>query len=81
MSNQRIKLPVMPIALVLAVLLVLSVFSGLFGGSDQKDAEDITAAGIAYLEELEQKILFELKQVYSRLQLEKAKQKIVNIGK
>ena len=55
MSNQRIKLPVMPIALVLAVLLVLSVFSGLFGGSDQKDAEDITAAGIAYLEELEQK--------------------------
>jgi hypothetical protein len=34
-----------------------------------------------FLEELEQKILFELKQVYSRLQLEKAKQKIVNIGK
>lgn len=34
-----------------------------------------------FLEELEQKILFNLKMIYSRLQLEKAKQKIVNIGK
>lgn len=55
MSNFGKKLPIMPIALVLAVLLVLSMFGALFGGSDEKDTQDITAAGIAYLAELEQK--------------------------
>lgn len=55
MRNQKKKLPIMPIALVLVVLLVLSMAGALFGGSDKKAEDEITAAGIAYLAELEQK--------------------------
>ena len=55
MHKEKKKLPIMPIALVLVVLLVLSMAGALFGGSDKKAEDEITAAGIAYLAELEQK--------------------------
>lgn len=55
MHKEKKKLPIMPIALVLVVLLVLSMAGVLFGGSDKKAEDEITAAGIAYLAELEQK--------------------------
>ena len=55
MRNQKKKLPIMPIVLALVVLLVLLLAGKIFGGSEKKNDEDITAAGIAYLESLEQK--------------------------
>ena len=55
MSDLLKKIPVMPIALILVVVVVISMFSALFGGQKDKSGEDITAAGIAYLEALEQK--------------------------
>ena len=55
MSKQQRKLPILPAALILVAILAISLIGGLFGGSEDAAAEDVTAAGIAYLEELEQK--------------------------
>ena len=56
MSKKRIHIPLMPIAIVLVAILVLAVIGALSSafGEDEK-AEDITAAGIAYLEAREKK--------------------------
>ena len=55
MSRNQRKLPIMPIAVILAVLLLVSLVGALFGGGEEAASNDVTAAGIAYLEELEQK--------------------------
>ncbi len=51
---KRNGFPVLPLAIVLVVL-VLALMGALFGGSDEETPEDITAAGIAYLEQRENK--------------------------
>ena len=55
MSKYQKKLPIVPIAAVLVILLVITLGGALFGGEEKAEADEAVAAGIAYLESLEQK--------------------------
>ena len=55
MSKKQKKLPIGPSAVVLAVVLVITAVGTLFGGNDKSEADEAVAAGIAYLESLEEK--------------------------
>ena len=57
------KLPILPIAVILAILLLVSLIAALFGGGEEAQETDITAAGIAYLESLEKKDPADVMQV------------------
>lgn len=55
MSKRRNELPIVPAAIILVVAVLLIAIMGALSGRENETAEDITAAGIAYLESLEQK--------------------------
>lgn len=64
MSRKQNNLSIVPIAVVIAVaVLVTSILGALSGGSESEQKDDITAAGIAYLESLEKKDPSEVMQV------------------
>ena len=63
MSKTKKKLPIGPIAVVLAVVLVITAVGTLFGGKKTTEADEAIAAGIAYLEELEAKDPAEVMEV------------------
>lgn len=55
MNKKQINLPIVPIAITLAAVLLAALVGALFGDTGSAASEDITAAGIAYLEAREQK--------------------------
>ena len=56
MSKKRIHIPLMPIAIVLVAILVFAVIGAVSSAFEKKEeVEDVTAAGIAYLEAREKK--------------------------
>ena len=63
MSKKQKKLPIGPVAVVLAVILAITAVGALLGGKDQAEADEAVAAGIAYLEELERKDPAEVMEV------------------
>lgn len=63
MSKYQKKLPIAPIAVVLVVILAISLAGALFGDDQTAEQDKAVAAGIAYLEELEQKDPAEVMQV------------------
>lgn len=62
MKFKRHTFPVVPIVIA-AVVLVLALFGAIFGGGGEAQTEDITAAGIAYLEQRERKDPADVMQV------------------
>ena len=63
MSKFEKKLPIGPIVILLAVVLVITAVGTLFGGKKTTEADEAVAAGIAYLEELEAKDPAEVMEV------------------
>ena len=56
MSKKRTNIPLMPIAIVLVAILVFAVIGAVSSAFEKKEeVEDVTAAGIAYLEAREKK--------------------------
>lgn len=55
MSKNQKNSPIVPIGVVLVIFLAISLFGSLFGGNGEAEADERTAAGIAYLESLEKK--------------------------
>ena len=63
MSKYQKKLPIVPIVAVLVILLVITLGGALFGAEEKAEADEAVAAGIAYLEALEQKDPADVMQV------------------
>lgn len=63
MSKYQNKFPIVPVAAVLAVILAITLAGALFGGEEKAEADEAVAAGIAYLESLEQKDPADVMQV------------------
>ena len=55
MSKKKFRIPILPMAVVLVVILAVSLLGSLFGGKPETGGEEIVAEGIAYLESLERK--------------------------
>jgi len=63
MRNNQKKLPIAPLAVLLVVALTITLAGTLFGGEKETEQDKAVAAGIAYLEALEQKDPAAVKQV------------------
>ena len=55
MSKKKFRIPILPMAVVLVVILAVSLLGSLLGGKPEAGGDEITAEGIAYLESLERK--------------------------